>query len=534
MFEFLTAFEKRMQIVAIVDSILNRKNRDMEIERIFPDRQLENLVFSVLVFIMDKTLSEDEECSLGHIAEFIKGILPESYGISLSPEMYYRVAEYIVKSILQNDGAPLYYPVMNYTEGKMTELRIKLIDDRVIETDGGYKISYVLTDQGYDFLFRTKEVEQEIRFTIEELKLRELIKRKNYKKALQQSTNLIQMVRQKKKDLQQFMLKIRESIYDVEIEKFEELINSTYELLQEEYDVLSDIKNMIALSERRLREELALSGQLDEDLRKAQREITMIRNNINTTLKEQQDLILDRHNLSKIYVDTIREAFSFTLEKRFDFEEEILRKLERCTDSTLDRLWQLVNCLFLPKPYRHLNILSLFERQGRLKQEEEDGLHGIALEELAADRERNKIETANKVYITILRMLLLFAVQRGGQVRFSVFAEHLKADPQLFAALTADRLLYTTILQLYNIGTVDIGKWLTEQEEIVVNATGEFDLEYCLYKLREESADIYGISTLRISKIDDQAFKQQIVYRQNEYCVKETVEMTDFLIEVTR
>ena len=32
--------------------------------------------------------------------------------------------------------------------------------------------TYQLTDQGYDLLFRTKEVEQEISFTIEELKLR--------------------------------------------------------------------------------------------------------------------------------------------------------------------------------------------------------------------------------------------------------------------------------------------------------------------------------------------------------------------------
>ena len=34
-FEFLEGFEKRMQIVAAVDSIVNRGNRRMDIERLF-------------------------------------------------------------------------------------------------------------------------------------------------------------------------------------------------------------------------------------------------------------------------------------------------------------------------------------------------------------------------------------------------------------------------------------------------------------------------------------------------------------------
>ena len=50
-FEFLEGFEKRMQIVAAVDSIVNRGNRRMDIERLFDPGQLDNIIFSVLVFI---------------------------------------------------------------------------------------------------------------------------------------------------------------------------------------------------------------------------------------------------------------------------------------------------------------------------------------------------------------------------------------------------------------------------------------------------------------------------------------------------
>lgn len=80
---FLEGFEKRMQIVAAVDSIVNRGNRNMEIERLFAPGELDNIIFSVLVFVMERTLSEDEECTLNSIQTFLFGILPFTNGIYL-------------------------------------------------------------------------------------------------------------------------------------------------------------------------------------------------------------------------------------------------------------------------------------------------------------------------------------------------------------------------------------------------------------------------------------------------------------------
>lgn len=534
MFDFLEAFEKRMQIVAVVDSIVSRRNRNMELEKAFQQGQLENLVFSVLVYIMDRTLSEDEECTAESITDFIGSVLPSNFDIRLTTDMYKRISEYIVKNILQNDGIPLYYPVMSYTQGKSVQLRIKLIDDKVSEVDGKYRISYVLTDQGYDFLFRTKEVEQEINFTMEELKLRELIKRKNYKKALQQSNNLIQMVRQKKKDLRQFMDQIRENIYSVDVGKYEELVNSTYELLQEEYDILNDIKNMITLSENRLREELSRTGVLDKDMEKAEREISMISGNITTTLKEQRDLIIERHSLSSIYMETIRDAFQYTMEKRYDFEEEILKKMEGCAEPVVQRFWQLLNPLFMPEPYRNLNILSLLERQGRLKEDNPNEVIGIELEELTQDMEKQRIEKANRVYIVIVRELLIYTLDCGGRTSFSSFIRHLQKDTGIYEEVTEHRFLFTVLLKLYDHGSIDIEKWLQEQEEIVDNSTGEFDLAYCLYKICEESVNLFGSKALQVTNPDNALFDVAITEKHSEYFFKVTIETTDFMIEVLR
>lgn len=365
-FDFLAGFEKRMAIIAAVDSIVNRTNRRMDLERLFSPGQLDNLIFSVLVFIMERTLAEDEECTMDSITVFVGRILP-AYGVELPAAGIRQVAEYIIKDILQNGGEVRYYPIMTYGRG-ISETRIRLVEDKLHDGDKGYTITYQLTDQGYDLLFRTKEVEQEISFTIEELKLRELIKRKNYKKAISQSSSLIQMVRQKKNDLWQFMERIRGNIYDVDVREYEKLTHSTYALLEEEYEVMNEILGMINLSEERLREEEQTRGDLDEEMRKARREIALIRRNIHITINEQRELIVERHQLSAIYKNTLEDSFMLARSKKYNFEQEILRRLEQCEEQDISLLWRLFNPLFKPNPERTLNILSLFEAQSRLRQ----------------------------------------------------------------------------------------------------------------------------------------------------------------------
>lgn len=534
MLRFLEGFEKRMQIVAIVESIVNRRNKNTEIEKLFKENQFENIVFSVLVFIMEKTLSEDSECNIKAISGFLLSILPNYYDIKISTDMATQIAEYIIKNVLQNEGLPVYFPVMKYASEKWEQMRVKLIDDKVAETNDTYSITYVLTDQGYDFLFRTKEVDQEISFSVEEFKLRELIKRKNYKKALQQSINLIQMVRQKKKDIQQFMLKVRENIYEVDISKFEDLINSTYDLLSEEYQVLGEIMGMVKLSEQRLHEEYRLSGKLGEDIRKAQKEISQIRGNLSTTLSEQRDLILSRQSLSKIYVETIKEAFSYTLEKRFDFEEEILHKLEKCTDDSISRLWQMVNSLFLPNVYRHLNVGLLYEPQGMLKLDDREHSNAIEQDEMDEDKEKLRVIKINNIYVEIIKNLISITIKSGGQIRFSQFIDCIREDPELLDNLTEDRLVFTTVLKLYDMGIIDVGKWKAEQEDVVMNVTEEFNLEYCLAMIREKDEQLYQATSILVSKVDNSVFEIELIKKQEEITVKEKIEVTDFIIKVDK
>ena len=414
----------------------------------------------------------------------------------------------------------------------MTPTRIRLIDDKLKESDRGYVMTYQLTDQGYDLLFRTKEVEQEISFTIEELKLRELIRRKNYKKAIGQSGNLVQMIRQKKNDIRQFMQKIRENIYAVDIQEYERLVGGTYTLLEEEYGVMNEIRDMIVLSEERLKEEENSRGALDEEMKRARSEIAVIRRNINTTIDEQKELILERHGLSRIYKETIADSFALSLAKNYDFERVILAQLKRCEGRTIPSLWKLLNPLFMPNPDRKLNLLSLFERQARLRQEE-DAVEGVSIEELEEDTERLRIKKINDANTEFIRSILEFAAVKRAGFRFGELFEYLKSQEDIFDLLIADDLVFRSMLKLYDLNIIDIKAWQAQHEEVVANATGELDVSFCLYYIEYEHPDLYGVEKIEISKADESVFEEEVLYRQGDVLFSRRIAISDFIIGVS-
>jgi hypothetical protein len=534
MFTFLDGFDKRMEIIGIVESIVNRKNRNMELEKLFKGNDFINLVFSVLLYIMEKTLAEDSDCDSEHITKFIESLLPKYFGLQLDQEQLNQLTHYLLKNVLQNEGVPYYFQTIDYPNEQRKNITIRLIADRVQEMNGGYKITYSLTDQGYDFLFRTKEIDQEIQITIEELKLKELIKRKNFKKAHGQSQNLIQMVRQKKREIQLFLMKIKENIHDVDIEEFEKLMNSTYDLLNEEYDLLSEIMDMSRKSEDRIRQEFELNLKLDETLRKAQSEIKQINHNIKATLSEQKDLILSRQSLSKVYIDTIGDSFIYSMENRFDIETVILKQMEQHTDKVA-HFWKLVNPLFLPNIYQNMNVRSVYEPQGMIKLEEEEKEQFVEKEALSKDDEQEKISTINQIYIEILDYLFTFTLKNDNECYLSDLIDSLKKEKELFTHLTQDRLFFTTILKLYDIGFIDIGEWRNRGEKVVMNLSEEFNLEYCLYQLVQQREYMRQLNKVVLLKDTDERIEVEVNRSiQEGLNVVEKIEISNFMIKVEK
>jgi len=493
MFDYLEGFEKRMQFVAVTESIVNRKNTNMEIEGWFEKDQMDNLFFSLLVYIMEQTLNENDECTLENIAKFLDDVLPQ-YNVNISFTNVTRLAEYMIKDILQNKGVLRTYGAMDYEKGWQS-IAVRLISDKITDDN---RIVYQLTDQGYDFLFRTKEVDKELDFKLEQMKLKELLRRKNYKHALKQSRDLIAMLRQKKREMEEFVYRIRQNIHSINRGEHERLLNETYDLIDEEYKGMEELKLAVVRDEERIVKEMQEHMNVEEPMRGALDNLNKIKRNLQIVIAEQRNLIGKRFRLNDVYEDTIKTSFYASMVKRYDFEEEILEQLEAVNEKNFSNLWMLMSPLLQPRPNKKLNLMLLYQNQSKLQENEEE-VAEIEAELLEEDRTQTEIRRKNRLNYKIMEKLFAYAAIIRQPFSFSQFYLHLQEEKEKIRIYTEDKRLFLIMLKLYEFGGIDIGQWKNRnREEAISEANGEFDLAWILYHMEGEHPDFYGIHMLQI------------------------------------
>lgn len=516
MLEYLKGFEKRMEFFAIVESIAKRRNKTDKIENLFEENQLDNIIVSVLVYIMEITLTEEQECTMESIIQFVRSILPY-YNKKVSIQDAEEITRYIIKDILQNKGSKRNYQVMDYEEG-YKGIPVRLIADKINEN---HKIIFELTKQGYDFLFRTKEVEDELGFEIEEIKLKMLIKKKNYQGAINQSREIIRRLRNRKIEFSQFEDKLKSNINDISATEYEELVNKTNTLIQEEYEEMKKIDDLLTRSKEHLEQEEEKHAELDENIKKAKREVYTISQNVKLALRYQRQLLTQGQNLKKLYLQILEDTMSFSQKKRYNFEEQVLKPLEKMEIRNSKQVYEiyekLVNPLFLVGACKQLNLNLLYDSQSKIKEQEEEFLRQ---EEEYEDNQRQKeeIQKRNQIHVEIIEKLFDFMEERE-EFAFSEWFEQVEEETK--EAYTEGKRVFLVLLKLFEIETVSIAEF---QREEAVNETcnGEFDLSYCLYQILNKKGRHFNIDGFKVEKTN-----QMIKFYLKKEDSQEEIEIDD-------
>ena len=494
--DYLERFSKRMELVAVVDSIVGRANKNQDIERLFSNGELDNILLSILVFIMEMTLTEERDCSIGAIAEFLADILP-AYGKRMDAAEIENLARYLVKDLLQNKGETRSSQIMDYNSAGMRGFAVRLVADKLGERN---EVLYELTKQGFDFLFRTKEVDDELGFELEAIRLRMLITKKNYKKATSQSKNILAMLLEKRNELRQFEQQLSDDIYSVSGEQYDAVVREVDAMLREEYGVMREIERTLDLARERLDEESRLYGPPDEKSRAARREIGAISANVQRALGLQRDLLIKCDGLRKLYITLLGDSLLFHQVRRFDPEELILKRMERLSFKGAPDIAGfragLFAPLFLPEIKRSLNLSLMYDRQIKLREAEADGVFNEDPE--AGDGGRlERVTRRNNAHILVVSLLLEFAKTRGS-FTFGDFWGHVKTHGRV-SEMTDGRILFLDMLKLYETRVIDLAEWRKEGPH-PLDCIGEFDLDYCLTCCAEFNDKLYDVERITVDK----------------------------------
>lgn len=501
--ELLQDFEKRMRFVNLIKCCLQR-SKPPEIRELLHnnDDKTDNLILMVMVFIMDSTLRYGERCTKQDITAFLRE-LADIYGYE--PESAKMLADYIVTNVLQSSGKVRRFDTFDSHEEGFREMSSLILS----EQQNG---SYVLTNEAYEFLFRTKEIDNELDFSVNRFKLQEFIKRGNFGKALRESRELVSRVRNLKTRMDDFMLRCRTNISEVSIDEYEAIITQVKDSFEDENKQLGAIRTLVSAKLQAIAD---AEIKKDENIDRTEQEIREILENIDIVISEQSRVFNQKFTLSDLYAELLDDSFSYLQAGRFDIEQELLLPFQKMQLDKAKAVGKLFSPLYRPS-FPHLFGLDFFyRRQNAIRESNRDDGIDITSEDAA----ENIAVIRNQRYVDIIRGLLSYAENKT----IFCFSEYLASvSKKQLQEQMQGKALPDVILKLYGMGEIDIEGWRSEQQDIIV-PVGEFDLSYCLSEVPKEFVQMESIWIHKLDKV--------ITLSD---AVDGYIKMNDFMIEVRR
>lgn len=210
-YDFLKNFPKRMKNVGLYSLLVQnsfQKTTWKQYGFIKSHEQI-NMIFAVLLYIMEQSLKE-ENCTLDDIGAYIDTLNMQYLRKNISYEECKELGDFIVNTILCNEGRPMYFEGFDFEQGAYQRMNVSYVANRVVYIDGEIKrTSYYLTDDGYSLLLSTLEVESNMKLTIHEMIFQMHLEKQSYDKAVDEIKNVFNLLRIQLQKIQEAMSRIR-------------------------------------------------------------------------------------------------------------------------------------------------------------------------------------------------------------------------------------------------------------------------------------------------------------------------------------
>ena len=505
--ELLSGFEKRMKFINIAKSLVAYSYKD-NIRAMVPDREiLDNLIAAVLVYIKERTLGREQSCRLEDIAGFLEElspVLPE--GMEIDPSA---LARFIVVDVLQNGGELKTSRVLVPDKGRFEPAAVRLIEEE--------RGAYHLTDDAFDFLFRSKEIESELDYSVTRFRMAEYMKRDNYAEALDQSRELVSRIRSMKVSMDDFLRRCRENISKISVDQYENVIIRVRNLLETEYEELKIIQDSARERSAQLYK-AQQSGVTPEETRKHRKALVEIIENIQQTIEEQRSLINRKMTLSDAYQKILSDSYAINRYERLSFDRDMLSPL-RSGRIPFDKIGShFLFPLVRPAFENMFSVENLYSVRMNLSEDETEVTEDID----SIVQEEDQTEIRNSRNLRICSAFFGFLIERD---TFTVREWITSLSDESRGDFCQENAMPHMILTLYSLQKVSISDW-KKDNGMIAPPMGELELGWCLSQMPQEYLEIEAFTVTRLDR--------DFSFSADDGGTRRRISMTDFLIEVER
>ncbi len=504
-YDFLKAFPKRMKSVGLY-ALLFFNSSQKSIWKQYGFDELEdqlNMDFAVLLFVMEQSLKE-VPCTIDDIAAFIDSINAQHLHHPMTYEDCRSLGDYIINTILSNEGIPMSFRGYDFEERSWRSIHISYVANRIVYLNqDNRRTSYYLTDDGYNLLLGTLEVEDNMKLTIQEMIFRMHLEKQSYDKALDDIKGVFNLIRIQLQKIQEDMGRIRRNVLDYNVADYEKIQTEDLDTVEETRDKFKGYRDTVRARTRELEETKIDVRDLDEEEEANLKNLREIEKYLSRTIDEHQKILSGHFDLKALYSEELQRVAEMSLVRRFNFRTELYDKILQNPEA-LDRLDAFFHPLFNQDPEKIFNLNKAFEAQKTVIEDEEEGstedmdFDEEAWKEEEERRRREKLKKYEGSLTTLLNPALA-----GKPVRLSGIRSQITGETELQKLIPDINIFKEIMVELLKSRSIDIDLLRKERAEYIQEDSGVFRLNEMLLQVLDQYPDGKRIKEIRIEKIPD-------------------------------
>ena len=539
-YEFLKDFPRRMKNVGLYAVLIQnsiQKTTWKQYGFLKTDEQI-NVIFALLLYVMEQSLKE-ENCTMDDIGAYLDAVNSGYLKKNLSYEDCRQLADFVVNVILSNEGKPMYFDGYDFEQDAYHIMHISYVENRIVSVDQEIRrTSYYLTDDGYNLLLSTLEIENNMKLSIHEMIFQMHLEKQSYDKAVDEIKNVFNLMRIQLQKIQEAMEKIRRNALNYSVKDYEEILHEDLETIRDTKEKFQRYREMVQGRVKELEEENINVRKLSPKEEEKLNNLRVIDTYLNRTIDEHQKILGSHFDLKALYTRELEQLSQMSLIRRFPLRTGLYdRILENA--GALAGLEYFLRPLFNRDGEKIYNLNKAFQYQRLSKKNEEaDTEEALDFDEEAWQAERERIQREKiKRYRKSLSCLIEKASEKGesslqelgGSLTLEE-KEKLIPNVEIFKEI---------MVELIRNREIDIRELRKERSQFIQDSPGEFQINDMLLQLADEEQeelrekDRQPILKIETYRIDDGS---TVVFHsvENERGEQKDILCSNVLIRVIR
>lgn len=505
-YDFLKQFPRRMKSVGLYAMLIQnsiQKTTWKQYGFLKTDEQI-NLIFALLLYIMEQSLKE-ESCTMDDIGAYIDNVNVQYFKKNMNYDECKQLGEFVVNVILSNEGKAMYFDGYDFEQNAYHIMNISYVANRIIYVDSEFKrTSYYLTDDGYNLLLSTLEIENNMKLTIHEIIFKMHLEKQSYDKAVDEIKNVFNLLRVQLHRIQEAMNKIRRNALNYSVRDYEEILLENLDTISDTKQKFQNYREMVKSRVLELEEKNINVEQLSPKEEEKLSHLREIEVYLNRTLDEHQKILNSHFDLKSLYTRELEQLSQMSLIRRFPFRTELYDKV-LADASLLGQMDYFLRPLFNQDAEKAYNLNKAFQLQRPVRRRPEadsEEIMDFDEDTWREEKERQKKEKLKR-YEDSLACLLGFVMERG-EMTLSQIRERLGDSEEDKCRLIPSAEIFKEIMvELIRSREIDLETLRREKREYIQDSPEEFQLNDMLLKLAEGNALFAEIGKLEIYRMGD-------------------------------